>query len=456
MSPAMTYPQAVAALERALTFGMNPTLEGEVQLLDELGRPQDHFASVQITGTNGKTSTSRITAALLREEGRRTGLFTSPHLHRYPERVEIDGAPVSDADFARGIEATLAAAARLRGPEAVGGPDGFTEFELLTAAALWIFAENRVETSVLEVGLGGRWDATSVVSPSVAVITGVGLDHTAILGDTPEEIAADKAQIIGPASIPVLGPGTDGFDSIFLGRADELGLRTRAVRADVDFSPVPEDLTVRFRVTERPNRPDGCTGLEVDGVHARYENLAICAPSYQAANVATAIAATEAALGRELIPASIRTALTTITLPGRFEVLRSDPPVIIDGSHNPQAVAVLAETIREAFPQPERRPAILLGVLADKDAAGMAKELAGLGCEIAVTCPDSPRALSPDDLAGLVERETGIRPQRFDSVASALSSLLPTSPFGLVIAGSLMTAGEARRWLLDDSETAHI
>jgi dihydrofolate synthase / folylpolyglutamate synthase len=454
VSLAMTYPQAVAALERALTFGMNPTLEGEAELLGELGRPQDRFASVQITGTNGKTSTSRITAALLREEGRRVGLFTSPHLHRYPERIEIDGAPVTEADFARGIEAALAAAARLRGPEAVGGPDGFTEFELLTAAALWLFAERGVETAVLEVGLGGRWDATSVVSPSVAVITGVGLDHTAILGETPEEIAADKAQIIGPASVPVLGPGTDGFDSIFLGRADELGLRARAVRADVDFSPVPEDLTVRFRVTERPNRPDGCTGLEVDGVHSRYENLAICAPSYQAANVATAIAATEAALGRELMPASIRTALTTITLPGRFELVRSDPPVIIDGSHNPQAVAVLAETIREAFPSPQHRPAILLGILADKDAAGMAKALAGLGCEIAVTRPDSPRALAAADLAAVVERATGTVPQRFDSVPEALAALLPTSPFGLVVAGSLTTAGEARCYLLDGSETA--
>ncbi len=275
----MSYDDALAALQRALSFGMNPSLDGITALCEALGRPQDRFAVVQVTGTNGKTSTTRLTAALLRGEGMRVGLFTSPHLERYNERIEIDGAPVSDADFALALEATLAGGRRAAArPSVPGTPAGFTEFELLTAAALWLFRERGVEIAVLEVGLGGRWDATSVVNPSVAVITGVGLDHTAILGDTLEAIAAEKAAIIRPASAPVLGPGTDGLDSIFLRAADAASTHARAVREDLDFSPVPEELTVRFRVVERPSSPDGHTLVSVDGVHAHYPALALSGP----------------------------------------------------------------------------------------------------------------------------------------------------------------------------------
>ena len=366
--------------------------------------------SPQFTGTNGKTSTARLAATLLVAEGRRVGLYTSPHLERYPERIEVDGQIVSDCDFARAVSAVLASAQRLRGAGAVGTPAGFTEFELLTAATLWLFRDLGVEIAVLEVGLGGRWDATSVVSPSVAVITGVGLDHTAILGETLGEIAADKAAIIKRASAPVLGPGTDGLDAIFLRRADEVGTHARAVREGIDFSPVPEDLTVRFRVTQRPDTPGGTTIVDVDGVHARYEALAVAAPSYQAANIATAIAAAEAVLGRGLDAARARAALAAITLPGRFELVRTQPPLIVDGSHNPQAAAVLADAIREAFPDPACRPTVLLGVLADKDARGMVAALAPVAHAFAVAAPSSPRALPVGDLAGLVAAFTGARP----------------------------------------------
>jgi dihydrofolate synthase / folylpolyglutamate synthase len=449
----MEYAEALAVLERACAFGISPTLEGVTELLDELGRPQDSFASVQVAGTNGKTSTARMTAAVLLGEGARVGLFTSPHLIRYPERIEIAGATVADAEFARGIAAALGAAERLRGAGSTGSAEGFTEFELLTAAALWLFREHDVEFAVLEVGLGGRWDATSVVAPSVAVITGIALDHTAILGSTVEEIAADKAAIIKPTSTPVLGPGTEGLDAIFLHRADQYGLPVRAVRADVEFSPVVEDRTIRFRIAERPSAPGGVTMLDVDGVDARYEELAVAAPSYQAANAATAIAAAEAALGRALDPARVRVALAALTLPGRFELLRAEPPVIVDGSHNPAAAAVLADAIREAFPDPRRRPALLLGILADKDAAGIVRALAPVAQVAAVVRPDSPRALPTDELAAMVERQTGPRPPAFESVAQGLAALMATSPHGLVATGSLVTAGEARRWLLDGSET---
>ena len=303
--------------------------------------------------------------------------------------------------------AALDAARACVGPTAVGTPAGFTEFELLTAAALWLFRERGVEIAVLEVGLGGRWDATSVVSPSVSVITGVGLDHTAILGDTLEAIAAEKAGIIRPASAPVLGPGTAGVEAVFLARAAAVDTHVRAVRQAGEPSPVSEALTVRYSLVVRPDRPGGATVVDVRGVHANYAGLAVSAPSYQAGNVATAAAIAEAALGRGLDADAARSALSALTFPGRFELVRAEPPVIVDGSHNPQAASVLAEAIREAFPGTVP-PALLIGVLADKDARGIVAALAPVVGGIVVTQPDSPRARPAAELAAIVEEVTGV------------------------------------------------
>jgi len=442
----LTYDLALAELSRALVFGINPSLDGVTELCGELGNPQDAFASVQITGTNGKSSTARATAALLRAEGISVGLYTSPELERYPERIEIGGAVVSDDEFALALGAALNAAHVLRGPDAVGTATGFTEFELLTAAALWLFRERGIQIAVLEVGMGGRWDATSVVSPSVAAITGVGLDHTAILGDTLAAIAAEKAAIIGPATVPVLGPGTVGVEQVFLARAEAVGAHARAVRPESDPSPVAEDLTVRYTLAERPSAPGGQTVVDVRGIHARYPALAVSAPSYQAANIATAVVIAEAALGRPLDAGAARSALSTLTFPGRFELVRTEPPVIVDGSHNPQAAAVLADAVREAFPT--KRPDLLLGVLADKDARGIVAALAPAVGHITVTQPESPRGLSAEELATIVEQVTGVRPvASYPSIAEALRALQPLASGGLLVAGSLTTAGQARRLL---------
>ena len=453
-SGAAAYEDALALLSRALTFGVNPTLEGVTALCDELGRPQDSFAAVQVAGTNGKTSAARITAALIASQGVRVGLYTSPELERYPERMEVDGAVVSDADFAAAVHAGASAGERLRGPGSTGTAEGFTEFELLTAGALWLFRERGVEIAVLEVGLGGRWDATSVVAPSVAVITGVGLDHTAILGDTLEAIAAEKAAIIRPASSPVLGPGTEGLERIFLAQAAAAHTHARAVREARAASPVPEALTARFSVVARPASPGGTTAVDVRGVHDSYPGFALVGPSYQAANVATAVAAAEAALGRALDASRAREALATLAIPGRFELVRTAPPVIVDGSHNPQAAAVLADAVREAFPDPALRPAVLLGVLADKDAAGIIEAIAPVAASIAVTQPDSPRALPVGELAAIVADVTGVQPATFPTIAQAVASLAGVSAGGpVLVTGSLTTAGQARRLLRDVSAT---
>ncbi len=441
MERRFTYADALAALDAALSFGINPSLAPVTAMAAELGRPQDSFASVQVTGTNGKSSTARLAAAILRAHGMRTGLYTSPELHSYTERIEVEGAPVAEETFAEGIRAALDAAARA-GVEP-------TEFEILTAAALGVFRDQAVDVAVLEVGMGGRWDATSVVFPAVAVITGVGLDHTDRLGETREAIAADKAHIIKPASAPILGPGTAGIEAAFLERVEACATHARAVRAQGQASPVAEELTVRYLVRAHPDSPAGATVLDVRGVHASYDALAVHAPAYQAANVATAVAAAEAALGRALDAGPTRDAIAAVRFPGRFEVVAREPWVVVDGAHNPEAAAVLADAVRDAWPDPGRRPVALLGVLADKDAAGMAAALAPVAAGFVCVAPDSPRALDAAALAAIVEQVTGVAPRVEAGVAAGLRAVLgdgsgPARTAGVLVTGSIRTAAEAR------------
>lgn len=440
----MTYEEAVAELNAVLRFGMHPSLDGIRALVGALGSPQDAFASVQVTGTNGKTSVTRLVAALLSAHGLRSASFTSPDLGRYNDRFEIDGVPVSDEGLARSIQAALEAACAVK---ASGHAESFTEFELLTAAALWLFRSSAVDFAVLEVGMGGRWDATSVVAPTVSVVTGVSLDHTQHLGGTRELIAADKAHIIKPASAPVLGPGTVGVERVFLERVEAVGGHARAVRATGEPSPVAEELTVRFGPAAAIQSASSGIAFDVEGVHGRYPGLVLDAPAYQAANAATAIAAAEAALGRALDPQIVCGALRRMRFPARFETVSTEPLVIVDGSHNPEAAGVLADAVRERFGDvPAVR--VLLGVLADKDAEGIVRALAPVVGEWSVTAPGSPRALDAEGLAAVVESVTGRRPRVFADVSSGLAGLVIRGGDPLVVTGSLVTAGEARRLLL--------
>ncbi len=290
---------------------------------------------------------------------------------------------MSEQDFA------LAMTAAVEASHAVGGGRTFTEFELLTAAALWLMRERGVEVACLEVGMGGRWDSTSVVDPAVAVVTGVGLDHTERLGSTVEAIAEDKSRIIKPGASVVLGPGTAKVVTIFLDRAAEFGSHPLFVAEDGSASPVNDALTVRYTLRRRPDRPGGAIELDVRGIHAEYADLVLTAPAYQAPNVAVAVAATECALGRAPDADASRRALAAMTFPGRFELLVADPPLVIDGAHNPQAAGVLAEAVLDAWPDDRSRPLCVLGVLTDKDADGIVRALAPAVDGFVVTQPDS-------------------------------------------------------------------
>lgn len=439
MSPTLTYAESLDALSRALKFGINPSLEGIRVLCEQLRRPQDAVRFVQVAGTNGKTSVARMTAALLGADGTKTACYTSPHLVSYRERIVIAGEPVSEADFALGLSAALQAA------EEVGRE--YTEFELLTAAALWLMRERGVEWGVLEVGLGGRWDATTLVDPEVAVLTGVALDHTDRLGETVEKIAADKAQIIKPGVTVVAGPGTAGIDDILHARVDAVGahellhVRDRTHPRDRGN----EQADVWYAVVERPKSPVGRLVLDVAGRFGDYARLALAAPSYQAPNIAVALAATEAARGAALDPDEVRASLAAMCFPGRFEVVGHDPWLILDGAHNPEAATVLGSAIQESFG--EAKPTAVIGMLADKDAEAFVSALAPHVERFVCTRNTSYRSRTPEDLAGIVRSVTGLEPEVRDELMEAIRFARAATSTGVVVTGSLYTAGEARALL---------
>jgi dihydrofolate synthase/folylpolyglutamate synthase len=407
------YEQALAVLGEALLFGIEPSLVTIEALVRRLGNPQNSFASIQIAGTNGKTSTSRFTAAFLQAHGKKVGLYTSPELVEYPERIEINGQVVSHEDFAEAIHAARDGASMAI---SAGEFKIVTEFELLTAAAFWLFAREQVDFAVLEVGMGGRWDATSVVNPQVAVITGINLDHTDVLGDTIEKIAAEKAAIIKPGSVAILGPGTIDCREVFLARCAEVKVAPILVSPD---DPLPSPLNrQRF-------------------------------PRYQERNISCALAAAKVALGAFLDLPSIQTALDTLSIPGRFEVLREQPLLLIDASHNPESARVLAFALNEAYafdPQTQTSTPIdtlLLGILNNKDATGIIRALTPLFRKIVVTQSNSPRAIPATELAELVAKVDGRKPEVFPTVSAALEALTARGA-DIVATGSITLAGEVK------------
>jgi dihydrofolate synthase/folylpolyglutamate synthase len=414
------YEQAMRILKDPSRSGVEPALENIHKLMSELDNPQQNYHCVQIAGTNGKTSTSRAIAALLGAHGCKVGLFTSPELMYYEERVEIAGKVIDRAEFAEAVAAADGAALRLT---AAGEIPGITEFELLTATALWAFAQRGVDYAVLEAGMGGRWDATSVVCPSVAVLTGVDFDHTAILGTTIKEIALEKAAIIKPGSVAVVGPVTEPVKGILARQAASVGAPLIEA-GEVDILPILNGIKMSSHL-----------------------------PDYQAVNVAVAIKAAEAATASRLDIQAAQRAIDDLVLPGRFELIRQLPPLLIDVAHNPQAARYLAQALRERFGvsrlnggvQLNTMDTLLLGVLSDKDVSGVVEALAPLFRRVVVTQSHSPRALAASDLARIVEKHTGFVPDCTANIPEAMRAL--TSKGAAVVAtGSTTVAGEVKAW----------
>ena len=467
--PEMTYAEALAQVRGALRFGICPLLETVEDMLAELGDPDLAYECVQIAGTNGKTSTARYTAAILAGEGLRTALYTSPEFVSYTERMEVAGRPVSEEAFAHGVSAAKVAGERVNARRSAAGerPYDITEFDTLTVAAMVVFAEAGVDVAVLECGMGGRWDATSSAKSirSVAV-TGIGLDHMRVLGNTLEEIAGEKAAIIKPGRTCVLGAGTAepaSVERVLLDQARTAGVTPVLVRAEDsgatgiasgDFaqrasaaSAEPEETPaapgslprVRIRVTKHPHRLGAPLELDVVTPRATYAELAALKPAYQAQNIACAVALAESYLGRALDEDALFTSVVQCPTPGRFQLLRPEPPVLIDACHNPQSVEAFLAAIDAVASNRDERPILLAAVLADKDVRGIVDLLAAAFPRVAVTQTSSPRALPARELAADFAAAGAEVVGVYPTVGEATSALCGES---YVACGSITLAGE--------------
>jgi dihydrofolate synthase / folylpolyglutamate synthase len=340
-------------------FGMRFGLERMRRLLTVLGSPQERFAAIHVVGTNGKSSTVRMCAALLEAHGVRTGAFLSPHLTTFAERIRIGDADLDGDAFAAAVQRAAAAAAKV--DRTLEEDDRVTQFELVTAAAFAELARERVDVAVVEAGLGGRHDATNVLGARVVVLTNVGLEHTRWLGPTTEDIAREKLAVVRPDATLVVGP----------------------------LEPEVRALAV-------------ATGARI--VDAEPLEAARPLPGYQAANFTVAAAAAIAHLG-ELDPRVVADVAGRIKVPGRMQVVGQRPLTIYDGAHNPSGVEALAAALPDAI---GARPLIaVVSILDDKDAAGMLRALVGKMAGAVFTSSRNPRALSPATLASLADQLGG-------------------------------------------------
>ena len=435
------YQQALHILDDALVFGIHPSLDGITAMMGKMGNPQERYPSIHIAGTNGKSSTTRQITALLRAHGLKTGTYVKPHLVEYRERIEVDEQSVGKEAFADAILEAKEVADSLEGMT-------ITEFELATAACFRIFEQEEVDVAIVECGMGGRWDSTSVIHPEVDVVTGIGLDHIGVLGDTIDEIAGEKAATIVEGCKTVLGPGTQSTLPVFLDRSREVGVKPWLVRCSEDVAAmeaggeVPaDDISGYISYDAGYSADPEVIEVDVHGIYADYGGISMRAPLFQAQNVSIAIAAAELYLGHAMDSDKVRQRLSTFMVPGRFETLNEEPLLIIDGAHNPQAAMNLATAIAKKFPDGDFQ--LLLAVLADKDAHGIIEALSGLTPDIAVTQTSSPRALSRFELADMVEEMTGTRPEVFETPEIALDELMQRGT-SVLAAGSITLAGEVK------------
>lgn len=419
---------------------MQPTTERIDALVDLLGQPQRSYRSIHITGTNGKTSTARMIDELLRAFGLRTGRFTSPHLSSITERIVVDGEPVSARTFVEGYREIAPYLDLVDGQFDIK----LSFFEVMVALAYSIFSDTPVDVAVVEVGLGGRWDATNVIDADVAVVTPVGLDHTQYLGDTVEVIAAEKAGIIKPGSIAILAAQEPPAAAELLRRAAEVG--ATVAREGLEFGVLDRRVAVGGQV------------LTLQGLGGAYDEVFLpLHGAYQAQNAACALAAVEALLGAggetgSLDVEAVRAAFAAVRSPGRLEAVRAAPTILVDSAHNPHGMSAAAAAIDEAFDF--RRLVGVLAVLGDKDIDGMLAVLEPAMDEIVVTQNSSLRALPADELAARAVTVFGpdrvtVEPRLDDAIEAAVRLAEETgddvlSGAGVLITGSVVTAGEAR------------
>jgi dihydrofolate synthase / folylpolyglutamate synthase len=417
---------------------IEPSLARIAALVDVLGDPHRSYSVIQIAGTNGKTSVTRMIDALLTRVGLRTGRFTSPHLQLVTERIALDNAPISPQRYVeiyRDIEPYVSMVDS-------AGEIPMSKFEVLTGMAFAAFADAPVDVAVLEVGLGGTWDSTNVADAKIAVVGPVSVDHVEYLGSDIAGIAKEKAGIIKPGSIAMVAEQTPEVAKVILERVAEVD--ATVARAGLEFGVLRRDIAVGGQV------------VKLQGLGGAYDDIFLpLHGEHQAANAALALAAVEAFFGagaqRQLDHEVVREGFASVVVPGRLERVRSAPSVFVDAAHNPHGAKALAAALDSEFGF--RRLVAVVGVMADKDAAGILAELEPVVAEVVITANSSPRAMDPDALAGVAMEIFGedrivVEPRLDDALETAIrlaeSDDQSLAGAGVIATGSVVTAGEVR------------
>ncbi len=419
----MSYNNIIDYLYSLQSVGIKLGLDNISALLGRLDNPHRAFHSIHIAGTNGKGSTAAMVASMLESAGVSTGLFTSPHLLSFTERIRVDGAEVTEREV-------VELAQRVR--EAAHGLNP-TFFEVVTAMAFVHFRERKVRWAVVETGLGGRLDSTNVIVPEMSVITPISMDHMEFLGTTLAEVASEKAGIIKPG-VPVVSAPQEP-EAL-------LELREAAARESSELHLLEEDFSYKLENAEpgRISLTYSDDGLSVPGIEVPLSG------EHQAMNAAVAVrafalAAKVLALGQEEMVSAVRQGLKGLKWPGRLELVAKDPPVYLDGAHNPAASLALARELLKRPVAPSEETVLVLGVMKDKDVEGLIRPLLPLAGEIICTAPAYGRATSPEELAGAVSA-LGHKARAVHGVNNALDEARALGKTVLVT-GSFYTAGEA-------------
>jgi dihydrofolate synthase/folylpolyglutamate synthase len=428
---ALDYILSFADYERESRSAVIFDLRRMEMLLEKLGNPEVGAIPIQVAGTKGKGSTAAMIASVLTSAGYKTGLYTSPHLLSFTERIQVDGKPITEDDFARVVEAMKP---EVEAVNRFGAFGQLTTFELLTALAFAYFKKKGVAFQVLETGLGGRLDATNVVKPGVSVITSISFDHMEVLGNTLAQIATEKAGIIKPGSIVVCSPQPQEAMAVIEKVSRERGARLIKIGSEV---------TWRGKTYSHEGQ-----SFQLKGIRSKYNLSLPLLGKYQLENAATAVAAVEVLAERGVMVSaeSIASGLAQVHWPGRLQILKREPWFIVDGAHNVYSAKRLAEALKQYFDF--ERMILILGISADKDVAGIVAELAPLPSIAIVTSSNHPRALEPAQLVAEFSK-WGITPEVAKNVASAADlALARAAPKDLICAtGSLFVVAEVMEYL---------
>ena len=430
---ALRYLYSLADFERSGRFADRPDVEPVRALLEELDNPHLGRLTIHIAGSKGKGSVAAMCASILQAAGQRTGLFTSPHLNRFPERIQVDGEPVSAEEFAAGIETVTSAVKRVQ--QRMPGR-AIVTFDVLTALGFLLFRQREVQVQVIEVGLGGTLDSTNVFdSKECAVITNIGLEHREILGDTVAEIARQKAGIIVAGCAVVMAPQRESAADVIREVAQEKGSTLTEVALACNLR---RDSFSSDGQSFRLRTPTG-------GYQAKLPLLG----KHQLDNAATAIVAVEqlAAAGLKVSEDAVKSGLEKVKWPARIEVIKRRPLVVVDAAHTADSARALRDTLSEYLRI--NQATLIVGAMGDKDLEGLASAVEPVARRVIATRADHPRALPPE-VIGRVFQNLGIETSWEQSVGAAIESALnlSTPSDAIVILGSVALAGEARAHIL--------